>query len=511
MDRAAIEQFGIPDEILMENAGLAAVRALSRKLNFVGKNILVFCGIGNNGGDGLVVARHLHSFGARVKVFVLGDPAQFKGPSKLNYEILLKLPVDIKGVQEVDEIKKDLPICDTIVDGIFGTGLTRAVEGLQRETIALINASGKYVLSLDIPSGISGDTGQVLGVAVQAASTVTFGLPKPGNLLYPGYAHGGELFTSQISFPPELYNSPNLKLEINAPLPLPLRKPDGHKGDFGEALFIAGASSYFGAPYFSALSFLKAGGGYSRLACPESLSPFIANKGSEIVFIPQNETSSGSLSIENKPALLDLAAKLDFVVLGPGISLNAETQQLARELASDIQKPLLIDGDGITAVSHDLEILKKRGMPTILTPHLGEMSRLANLPVAEIDANKIEILQQKAREWNAIVVLKGAHTLIGYPDQRVFLNLTGNSGMGTAGSGDVLTGTIAAMYGLGLWIEDAVRQAVFVHGLAGDLAAKQIGEDGITAQDILNFLPAALKSMRDDFEFLLKRYSIPVM
>jgi ADP-dependent NAD(P)H-hydrate dehydratase / NAD(P)H-hydrate epimerase len=509
MDRAAIDRFGIPDEILMENAGLAAVRVLLRQKSLNGKKVLILCGIGNNGGDGLVVARHLYSHGVIVKVFLLGDPVQFKGPAKLNYEILIRLPVEAIRIEKADKLKNDLANCDAVVDAIFGTGLGRPVEGLQREIIEMVNASGKYILSLDIPSGVNGDTGQVMGAAIRADSTVSFGLPKVGNLLFPGYSLGGELFISHISFPPELYSSVELKLEVNDPLLLPIRKPDGHKGDFGEALFIGGASSYFGAPYFSALSFLKAGGGYSRLACPKSITPFIANKGSEIVFLPQNETSNGSLSLDNKAGVLEISTKMDFIVLGPGLSLNPESQHLARELIAEIQKPLLIDGDGLTALSQEMDIILSRKTPTILTPHLGEMSRLSRIPISEIESNLIEIVQQKAHDWNTIIVLKGAHTLIGYPDQRLYINMSGNSGMGTAGSGDVLTGTIAAMAGLGLSIGDAVRQGVFVHGLAGDLASEQIGQDGMTAQDILNYLPSAVKLMRDDFTSIVNRYSIP--
>jgi NAD(P)H-hydrate epimerase len=293
-----------------------------------------------------------------------------------------------------------------------------------------------------------------------------------------------------------MYNTESMKIETNNPPQLPPRDRDGHKGDFGQVLFIAGAASYFGAPYYSAMSFLKAGGGYSRLAAPRSMTPFIANKGSEIVFIPQKETASGSISLENKDALLHMSAKMDMVVLGPGLSLDQESQQLAIELTREINKPLLIDGDGITALCEDLKSIKQRKAETILTPHLGEMSRITDMSVREVDLNKIEILQRTAEELNAIMVLKGAHSLIGYPDKRVFINMSGNPGMATAGSGDVLTGTIAAMFGLGLPIQDAVRKGVFIHGFSGDLAADDEGEDGITAQDILDYLPLAVKMDR---------------
>lgn len=508
LDTTASEKFGITEQILMENAGEAVYFALLTELGIEGKRFIVFCGSGNNGGDGFVVARKLHSNGGSVKVVFLGDQKKLKGAAKQNFDIITKLNLEILRLDSIESIKTDVAHCDAILDALFGTGLTREVDGIYLQVIELINESRKTVISVDIPSGINGDTGAILGNAVVADYTVAFGLPKIGNILYPGYGHCGKLYVSYISFPPELYNSHSLKIEINNPPKLRPRDKKGHKGDFGEALFIAGASSYFGAPYFSALSFLKAGGGYSRLASPKSITPFIANKGSEIVFIPQNETPSGSISLKNKKGLLELSEKMDMVVIGPGISLEEETQQLARELAREINKPLIIDGDGITALSKDLGIIKKRKQETILTPHLGEMSRIANMSVAEIDSNKIDVLQRTAEELNSFIILKGAHSLIGYPDKRVFINMSGNSGMATAGSGDVLTGTIAAMHGLGLDIQDAVRKGVFIHGLSGDLAATDKGEDGITAQDILDYLPAALKADREGLsEKLRYRYN----
>jgi NAD(P)H-hydrate epimerase len=496
MDRAAIEQYGIAEELLMENAGHAAYTVLVQEVGITDKTFLVFCGLGNNGGDGFVVARKIHSCGGAVQVYMLGEQSAYKGAARLHLDILARLPVPGRQLTSVATVQPEVARGDVIIDAIFGTGLSREVTGLYREVIDLINGSGKPVLSLDIPSGIHGDTGQVMGTAVRAEYTVTFGLPKPGNLLYPGYGLGGKLYVSHISFPPALYNADTLKLALNRPVSLPPRNPQGHKGTFGEVLFIAGAASYYGAPAFAALSFLKAGGGYARLAAPASMIPFLATRGSEIVFVPQQETPARSLALDNKSALLELATRMDMVVLGPGLSLDEHTQRLARELVQAIDKPLLIDGDGLTALSKDSEILKRRQAPTILTPHLGEMSRLTSLSVADIDARKIDVLQRTAQDLQAIIVLKGAHSLIGYPDARVYMNMSGNSGMATAGAGDVLTGTIAAMFGLGLALPEAVRKGVFIHGLAGDLAALDKGEDGLTAQDILDYLPYAVQMDR---------------
>jgi hydroxyethylthiazole kinase-like uncharacterized protein yjeF len=508
LDRTAIEQFGIVEDLLMENAGHAVYFVLLSEFGIEGKRFVVFCGLGNNGGDGLVVARKIHSNGGAVKVFVLGDPARFKGAARLNYHIVSRLPFEVQRLESVEAVGADIDDCHAIVDGILGTGITRNVEGLYRDVIESINRSGKPVFSIDIPSGVHGDTGQVMGAAVRADFTVTFGLPKLGNVLFPGYELGGRLYVSHISFPPSMTTADSFKVEISRPLQLPLRKRDAHKGSFGQVLFIAGAAGYCGAPYFAALSYLKAGGGYSRLAAPRSITPFLANKGSEIVFLPQEETGAGSIALANRAALLELSRRMDMVVLGPGLSLEAETQQLARELAAEIEQSLLIDGDGITAICDDLEIVKNRKAETILTPHLGEMAQITGMDVGEIDADKVDVLRRTTGELGATIFLKGAHSLIGVPDGRVFVNVSGNPGMATAGSGDVLAGTIAAMFGLGLSLPDSVRQGVFVHGLAGDLAADDKGEDGITAQDILDYLPQAMKAVREGLdERLSDRYA----
>ena len=503
LDKTAIEKYGILDQILMENAGLATFSMILNEFGIKGKKFVIICGLGNNGGDGLVVARKVHSLGGNVKVIIIGDPQKYKGAARKNYEIVRDLKMEIQQFESIEKLQSEIKNCDAIVDAIFGTGLVRNIEGKYKEIVDAINKSGKIIFAVDIPSGINGDTGKIMGVAVKADYTCTFGLAKIGNLLYPGFENCGKLYVTYISFPPEHYDNESLKTEVNVPLQLPERTTEGHKGTFGDVLFIAGASNYFGAPYFAALSFLRAGGGYSRLAAPKFVTPFIANKGSEIVFAPQDETSTGTISLKSKDELLALSEKVDMVVIGPGLSLNDETQELVRQLTAQIKKPILIDGDGITAISKNIEIIKERTEPTILTPHLGEMAKITGKTINQVDENKIEILQQAAAELNAVIVLKGAHSLIGYPDGKVFINLSGNSGMASAGSGDVLTGTIAAMFGLRINLDDAVRTGVFMHGFSGDLVAEVKGEDGMTAQDILNYLPHAVKNYREEYDSIV--------
>lgn len=512
MDRYAVERVGIPETILMENAGQATASVLSKEIGIRDRKIIIFCGVGNNGGDGFVVARKIHADGGSAKVYLLGDSAKFRGAAKMNLDILARLPVEVRPVESIKKTRTEILHSDGIVDAIFGTGLDRDIGDIYRDIFSLINESGKKVLSLDIPSGVNGDTGQIMGAAVQAHCTVTFGLPKIGAMLHPGYEQCGKLYVCHISFPPSLYNHSGIKVQVNRPAALPARDKSGHKGSMGKALFIAGGASYYGAPYFSAMSFLKAGGGYARLAAPRTIVPHIAGQGSEIVFIPQMETISGSIGLENKESLLELAERMDMVVIGPGVSLDPETQRLVRELVKSIKVPVLIDGDGITAVSMDLKAIRKRKAPTVLTPHPGEMAEMTGQAISEINRQKITILQKTASDLGAFIVLKGPHSLIGYPDEQVFVNLSGNSGMATAGSGDVLTGTITAMFGLGLPLAEAVKKGVFIHGFAGDLAASERGEDGTTARDILDYLPLAMKQDREGpAEPYRSRYAGPIV
>ncbi len=495
-------EFGLSSEILMENAGNAAYYAIEKEMQGVeNKRFVVFAGTGNNGGDGFVVARKLASAGAIVSLFLIGDEKKLKGVALKNYKRLDSFPIERYEVKFFDRVTEmNIYRCDAIVDAIFGIGISRPVKGIYKEIIEGINISGKPVFSIDIPSGINGDTGEIMEIAVKATCTITFGLPKRGCFIYPGADYTGKLYVSHISYPPSLYNSESIKVQINIPIELPKRENDTHKGDFGKALFISGGRNYLGAPYFSSMAFLKAGGGLSYLATPESIAPFIASKGSEVVTIPVKETGERTISIKSVNEITDFAEKTDIISIGSGLTLNKETMETAREIIKSVNKPMIIDGDGITAVAGKKEILKDRESPTILTPHFGEFARLTGLPIGEIKLRKIDLASEYAEKYNVVLVLKGAFTLIALPDGRVMINTSGNPGMATAGSGDVLTGTIAAIYGMGLSIEGAVRTGVFLHGLSGDLASKEIGTDGITASDILNFLPKAVQYFRENYK-----------
>ncbi|MBN2416731.1 NAD(P)H-hydrate dehydratase [bacterium] len=506
LDRKAISDYGIKDELLMENAGLAVSRIILDHVETPEAQFAVICGSGNNGGDGLVIARQLHSRGSLVRVVLAGDPARFTGAAAVNYTICTQLGLPVDRIESAEMFDDIILSADVIVDALLGTGLTKEVSGVYAEIIEQINSSGLPVVSVDIPSGVNGNTGQIMGTAVEADITVTLGLPKLGNLLYPGFAAGGALFVSHLSFPPELTDSEEIRTAVNVPSGLPDRSEFGHKGTFGDVLFIAGAPSYLGAPYFAAMSFLKAGGGYSRLAAPAAVVQTLGAGGSEIVFMPQQATKSGAIAASSAPALLAQAGACDLTVIGPGLSRDPDIPKLIGALLPDIERPVLVDGDGLTAVCGMREVVKRRSGGTIMTPHPGEMARLAGMPIGDVLSDPVDILRRTAGSWNAVIVLKGAHSLIGLPDGRVFINLSGNSGMASAGSGDVLAGTIAAMYGLGLPVEKAVQVGVFIHGLAGDLAAEEKGEDGLTARDIMEMLPEAVLLYRSEYDDLFADY-----
>jgi hydroxyethylthiazole kinase-like uncharacterized protein yjeF len=505
LDQRAIQQFGITAELLMENAGQAVYFALWNELGIEGKRFVVFCGLGNNGGDGLVVARKVHSSGGSVKVLILGSVDRFTGAAKGNFGIVSRLPIEVRQIGAVEEAASEVDRCDVIVDAVFGTGLIREVVGLHRDVIELINTSHKTVFSVDIPSGVHGDTGQVMGAAVQAHATVTFGLPKIGNLLSPGYVLGGRLYVSHISFPPSLYGggglhvADSLKVEVAPPMALSPAEQQGRKKGFGEALFVLGVAGQSGTPCLAALSFLKAGGGRCCLAAPESVGPSVADQDGRIRFVPQIETNSGRAALQNQPALLESSQRADAVVLGPGWSGEARVRQLARELAAAVDRPLILHGDGSAAITGDPQLLQARKADTVVVWSAGEMARATGKSVSEIEGHKVEAVRHTAAELKATVVLEDDRSLVAYADGRVFINTSGASSGPATASGELLAGVIAALLGLAPSVPEAVRKGVFLHGVAEDLATEDPARDGVTADDILACLPLAMQMDRDGF------------
>ena len=499
LDGSAIKDFGVPDHILMENAGEAVYYEILQSLGVNGLRFTVIGGPGNNGGDSFVVARKLHSSGAQVRVLIFADVDRFSGPTRMNYEMILLSGVRLVVDPPSDQIAESLAWCDVVVDGLLGTGLTREVDGRFREVIELVNSAGKQVVAVDIPSGVDGDTGQVRGEAIRADTTVTFGLPKRGNLLPPGAVLGGRLVVTHISFPPKLLEDREIPVSINEPSRLPARRIGYRESTCGEVLFVVGSRDSFEVPGFAVLAMLRTGRCYARLAVPESISSVLADLDSEIVFAPQEETDSGSLTLAALDGLLEVGQNADFVVIGPGLSPVEETQELVRQLATRIERPLLIDGDGTTAVVEAPEVLRQRSEPTVLMLHPDELSRLSGRPLSDLEGDPIPTLQDAAQDLEIILVLMGECTLIGFPDRQVYIDLSGDAVRSSAGSSDVLDGTIAAMHTLELPFDEAVRTGIFLHGFAGETAGRDRGTEEVDTRHLLEQLPVAAKALRDHY------------
>lgn len=498
MDSKAGGEYALPQILLMENAASAACRVIRQNLIIEETNFLVLCGSGNNGGDGLALARLLYSAGGAPLVLMTSSPEKLTGPALENYGILKNYPIEIIIQFNEERLRKELEETDVVIDALLGTGLSREIGGSLARYIELINESGKEVFSMDIPTGINGDTGQVMGTAVKASHTISFGALKPGNILYPGFGFNGDVTLSRISLPPEIYDSEEFTIEINDYPPLPVREETGHKKSFGNILTISGARNYYGAPLFAAAGVLKSGGGFTRLASPESLIPHLAARLPEAVFLPMEETEQGSISPSNLTILLREADKSDGVVIGPGMSLNSRTAELICNFIRTYKGFAVIDGDALSAVAGKYHLFENRGGASVLTPHAGEMARLCATTVEDVLKDPVKTVRRCASGYGALTILKGPHSLIGFPDGRVVINTSGNSGLGTAGSGDILTGMIAGFFSAGLEEEDAVKTALFLHGMAGDLAAETLGKDSLTATDILDAVPQAVKRYREN-------------
>ncbi|BAL80689.1 bifunctional ADP-dependent NAD(P)H-hydrate dehydratase/NAD(P)H-hydrate epimerase [Caldisericum exile] len=490
LDKLAVS-LGVKEEILMENAGYSVFSFLKEKFGLT-KKFLIFAGSGNNGGDAFVVARLLASFNASVTLFTVSDLTNLKESAKKNFELLKNYPVEILEFESVNRVLLSaIRETDVIVDGIFGTGLNRRIEGKIAELIVEINNSGKPVVAIDIPSGISANTGAVLGVAIKATYTITMGLPKRGFFAFPGCDYVGKIIVSHISYPPELTFSKDISVEIKIVEPYPERPTNAHKGLLGKALFISGSSFYTGAPYFNALSFLKSGGGISFLATTENVSRIVSQRSPEIVQIPLKENMQGAIAKENIEKILEFSKNVDIVAIGSGLSVDDDTEQLVLDVVDKVEKPLIIDGDAITIIARHKEVLKKRKFDTVLTPHMGEFSRLTGVSIDEIKKDKFSALFMAMEEIPHTIVLKGEYTLIGSKGN-IYINTSGNPVLGTAGSGDVLVGTIASCIVRKANTVEGTILGAYIHGLSGDLLAKEFRE-GLTAEDILQNIPNAIR------------------
>ncbi len=504
IEKITIENYKVPPEILMENAGINVVISMQRELgSLIFKRIAVFCGGGNNGGDGFVIARHLLSEGAYAVIFFTGEKEKLSQESLKNYEMAEKygIPIiSIKSLNDIEKFKQEIFLSDIIVDALIGTGIKQNIKGFLASLITFINTTGKYIVSVDLPSGVDADTGDIKGVAIYADLTITFGLPKIGITIFPGLECTGKLVYADINFPSKLLSMPRKNVlvtsEIVIPL-LPLRPLNANKGNFGPILIVGGSTGLDGAVTLTAKAALKAGAGIVNVCVPKSLYDSVKSRSEETIVTPLDE-NNGFLSMKSIEKILKLSEKAKIVVIGPGIGRDKETQQLVRELIRKIQKPLIIDADGLNAIAEDKKCLNNLQKDVILTPHIGEMSRLAEKKIEDIIKDKISIVKDFIKNYKVNVLLKDGRSMVVDTDKNVYINTTGNSGMATPGSGDVLSGIIASFMAHNLINVHAAIIANYIHGLAGDLLLENISEEGIIASDIIEYIPRAIKKLKNN-------------
>ncbi len=497
-DRITIEELGIPGLVLMENASRAvAFEALERLGEEPsGKIAWVFCGKGNNGGDGFAVARHLKNAGVVVHVVLMGRADGLKGDARFNCELFRRLG---GGIIESKGDEPPVPPGgkpDLVIDALLGTGFTGVVQGGYASAVELINRTGAPVIAVDIPSGVEGDTGAVNGPAVQADVTVTFGLLKRGLLLPPGREAAGEVIVADIGIPPAVVNRQDIRLNLvgepDVRRAMPRRLPTAHKGDAGHVYIIAGSTGLTGAAAMAAKAAMRTGTGLVVVGVPRSLNPILEVKLDEAMTQPLAETAAGALSVE---AFDEISPRLEWaqvVVIGPGLGRDPATSELIAKLLPVIDRPLVIDADGLNHLAEHPELLQALPEATILTPHPGEFARLTGLTTKRIRSDPVGAARQWALEWGATVVLKGSPTVTATADERVYINPTGNSGMATGGTGDVLTGVVAGLVAQGVDPRDAAWLGAYIHGAAGDRARETKGTYGLVAGDLVDYLPETM-------------------
>jgi NAD(P)H-hydrate epimerase len=492
IDRITIQERGVPALELMERAGRAVADAVVHR--FQPRRVGIVTGKGNNAGDGLVVARALSERGIAVRLVMLVQGADLSEAARHNFQ---RLPENVERFDRPSGsgIESWLRDCDVVVDAILGTGASGPVRGPFGEAIAAVNGLGKPVAAIDVPSGLNADTGRVEGAGIIAQLTVTIGLPKIGMIVGAGKPFAGEVIVADIGFPEDLTHDPDLKLHLlelqDVWNSLPNRPFDGHKGTFGSVLVVAGRLGMDGAAYLTTAAALRSGCGMVYAAFPHKVMRLVAASLVEAVKIPHLGDAGEFLTHHFWDALRPFVERVDVIALGPGIGTHPETARLVDDLIGQ-EVPMVIDADGLNCLVDKVSRLTERKAALVLTPHPGEMGRLVGKSAEHVQANRVETAAQLARGANAVVLLKGAQTVIAEPEGRCFVNPTGNSGMAKGGMGDVLTGLIGGLIAQGCSASNAACVGAYVHGLAGDLAREDLGERGMTARDVLQRIPQAL-------------------
>jgi ADP-dependent NAD(P)H-hydrate dehydratase / NAD(P)H-hydrate epimerase len=499
-DRRTIADIGLPAIVLMENAGRQVVAAMeSNYESLASMRVAVLCGRGNNGGDGFVVARTLMARDVDTAVYLVGRAADVKGDARVNLDVLTHLGVDVVEIGDAAAWElhgTDVLGSDLIVDALLGTGLSAPLTGLLETVVADVNASTRPIVSIDLPSGLSADSPDVSGPAIHATVTVTLGAPKLPLVLPPGEGLSGELVIADIGIPLAVVDELDGPwIELLTPVSMreliEPRSPDSHKGDYGRVLIVAGSRGKTGAAALAALAALRSGAGLVTVATPASSLPVVAALGLEYMTLGLDEDAEGRVVSSAVDQVLSVSA--DVIAVGPGLGRSPEVRAFVQALVERSGVPIVLDADGIQSFSGEADRLQGRdGVDLIITPHPGEMASLTGLSIEDVQGHRLEVARDFATTHRLHVVLKGHRTIIASPEGRTFINLTGNPGMATGGTGDVLTGAIAAWMAQMLDAEAAAKLAVHLHGLAGDLAEADEGEAGLVASDLIDRLGEAV-------------------
>jgi len=502
-DETTINTYGVPGLLLMENAGRGVVEVIKQKYPALeSKNVLVICGKGNNGGDGFVIARVLSNSCAQISVLLMASPSELKGDAKKNFLILQKFAKKSSQKITLHRYSKrnlsSIPKPDIIVDAIFGTGFSGSVRKPFADVINWMNKRGTQIVAADIPSGVNGTTGVVENCAVRANLTVTFGSIKSGLLCNQGRELVGSVIVVDIGIPNSITQDKRLRTSLveksDVHRIIPKRSMHAHKYSVGKVLVLAGSKGLTGAAALCSTSAMRAGAGAVALGTPEPVYPILARKLTEVMTFPLPATSDGTLSLDALEGIRERLSWADVLMIGPGLSQNLETQQLILKLLLEYRGKVLVDADGLNAIAaNGISRLRSARAQFILTPHVGEFSRLTGLQSLEVEHGRIEAARVLANQIGATVVLKGVPTVTASREGNCFLNSTGNPGMATAGSGDVLSGIITGLWAQGMSDVEAAWASVYLHGLSGDLAAKKLGERGLLANDLIEYLPAAMQ------------------
>ncbi|HBR08610.1 MAG TPA: bifunctional ADP-dependent NAD(P)H-hydrate dehydratase/NAD(P)H-hydrate epimerase [Clostridiales bacterium] len=491
-DNAAIHIGGIPSTLLMRNAAGRLARAAEEMMGD-NRSAFIFCGAGNNGGDGVAAALHLLPRGVKTRVLFVGDRRKLSQDTAEMERRLIALGGQMEDL-DPDEpgLGKDLARAGVIIDAMFGIGLNAPLRGAALSAARLINAAGAPVLAADIPSGVEADTGRVPGEAVAADRTVTFSMAKPGHFVEPGCTFCGVLEIAGIGVPPEFLEKAGIGVHAvtGAELSLPRRRRISHKGNYGRLLIVGGSVGYTGAPTLAARAAVRGGAGLVFVAVPSDIYAITAMKNDEAMPFPLDCDAEGRLSIGAGGEISARLAACDTAVIGPGLGRSADIAGLVPNAVSACEKPLVIDADGLWGLSHDMEALRRAGETVILTPHEGEFLRMGGA----LTGDRLSDARSFAKEHGCVLVLKGHRTVCAFPDGEAFINTTGNPGMAKGGSGDVLAGLIGAML-CQLPMRRAVITAVWLHGRAGDLCAEKYGEYAMTASDVIGMLPEAMREI----------------